>query len=197
MRMKAVKRTKKSASAKFAKYISRFSRSMRTMSTRTMFIGVGCLMGAAILIGAATSDGPGRAPSQAKASTSSPAPATPAAAVDTVAANTSAAPAEPEDTPAIPPTAKSAPVTITGCLAREDAAYKLKDTTGNNAPKARSWKSGFLKKGAAPVDVYDTANRLKLPTHVGQRVSVTGELRDREMYVRSLQPVASTCATKS
>jgi len=92
---------------------------------------------------------------------------------------------------------KSAPVTITGCLAREDAAYKLKDTTGNNAPKARSWKSGFLKKGAAPVDVYDTANRLKLPAHVGQRVSVTGELRDREMYVRSLQPVAATCATKS
>ena len=155
-------------------------------------------MGAAILIGAATSDGSGRAHSQAKAATtSSPAPATPAAAVDTVAANTSAAPAAPEDTPAIPPTVKSAPVTITGCLAREDAAYKLKDTTGNNAPKARSWKSGFLKKGAAPVDVYDTANRLKLPTHVGQRVSVTGELRDREMYVRSLQPVASTCATKS
>jgi hypothetical protein len=88
-------------------------------------------------------------------------------------------------------------VTITGCLAREDAAYKLKDTTGDNAPRARSWKSGFLKKGSAPVELYDTANRLKLPAHVGKRVSVTGELVDREMYVRSLQPAAGACATKS
>ena len=154
-------------------------------------------MGAAILIGAATSDGSGRAHSQAKATTPASAPAAAASPAATVAANASAEPAPPADTPAIPPTAKAAPITITGCLAREDTAYKLKDTTGNNAPKARSWKSGFLKKGAAPVEIYDTANRLKLPAHVGQRVSVTGELRDREMYVRSLQPVAGTCATKS
>ncbi len=196
MRMKAFKRMKKSASAKYAKHMTNFARSIRTMSTRTMFITVGCVMGAAMLIGAATSDG-SRAHFQAKATTTAPAPAAPAVSVGTVAANASAAPAAAADTPAIPPTLKAAPITITGCLAREDAAYKLKDTTGDNAPKARSWKSGFLKKGAAPVEIYDTANRLKLPAHVGQRVSVTGELRDREMYVRSLQPVGATCSTKS
>jgi hypothetical protein len=196
MRVRSFKRTKKSASAKYAKYRTRFARSMRTMSTRTMFVGVGCVMGAAILIGAATSDGSGRTYSQAKAATApASTPAAPAAAA--VAANASEAPVPAVDAPVIAPTAKSAPITITGCLAREDTAYKLKDTSGNNAPKARSWKSGFLKKGAAPVEIYDTANRLKLPAHVGQRVSVTGELRDREMYVRSLQPVSSTCATKS
>jgi hypothetical protein len=196
MRMKAFKRMKKSASAKYSKHLTKFARSMRTMSTRTMFIAVGCVLGAAILIGAATSDGSGRAHSQAKAAATTPAPAAaaPASPAATVAANASAAPA---DAPAIPPTLKAAPITITGCLAREDAAYKLKDTTGDNAPKARSWKSGFLKKGAAPVEIYDTANRLKLPAHVGQRVSVTGELRDREMYVRSLQSVAGTCEKKS
>ena len=103
-------------------------------------------------------------------------------------------------TSALPPTAAEAaakaklvPVTITGCLAREDAAYRLKDTAGDEAPRARSWKSGFLKKGSAPIDLYDTTNRVKLPAHVGERISVTGELRDRELYVRSLQRVSASC----
>src|SRR5262249_6280996 len=93
---------------------------------------------------------------------------------------------------------RSGPITtITGCLAREDAAYKLKDTSGNDAPKSRSWRTGFLKKGTAPIELYDSSNRVKLPAHVGQRISVTGELIDREMYVRSLQNVSSSCASKS
>src|SRR5437016_369288 len=83
-----------------------------------------------------------------------------------------------------------AAVTITGCLERNAEAFRLKDTAGASAPKARSWKSGFLKKGSATVAVIDAGNRVKLPTHVGQRVSVTGTLVDREMQVRSLQRVA-------
>ena len=191
MRMKAFKRMKKSARAK---YFNRVAKSIRTMSTRTMFITVGCVMGAAILIGAATSDGPRGPHSQGNGAT--PAPAS-AAGAAVLAANASAAAPTADAGPTIPPTAKSAPITITGCLAREDASYKLKDTTGDNAPKARNWKSGFLKKGSAPVELYDTANRVKLPAHVGQRVSVTGELRDREMYVRSLKSVATSCTAKS
>jgi hypothetical protein len=93
--------------------------------------------------------------------------------------------------------AKAAPVTITGCLERDDETFRLKDTTGVNAPTARSWKSGFLKKKAASIEVIDAAHRLKLTDHVGQRVSVTGVLVDREMQVRSLQRVASTCTTNS
>jgi hypothetical protein len=94
------------------------------------------------------------------------------------------------------PAPKSAPVTITGCLERADETFRLKDTAGVDAPKSRSWKSGFLKKGSASIEVVDAANRLRLPDQVGRRVSVTGTLVDREMRVRSLQRVAASC-TKS
>jgi hypothetical protein len=92
-------------------------------------------------------------------------------------------------------TAGSSPVTITGCLQRSDEAFQLKDTNGKNVPKSRSWRSGFLKKGPASIDVVDAANRLNLSNHVGQRVSVTGTLVDREIRVRSLQRVAASCAS--
>jgi hypothetical protein len=85
-------------------------------------------------------------------------------------------------------------VTITGCLERDDEKFRLKETTGTDAPKSRSWKSGFLKKSTASIEVVDAANRLQLPNHVGQRVSITGVLLDREIQVHSLQRVASSCA---
>jgi hypothetical protein len=91
----------------------------------------------------------------------------------------------------------SAPVTITGCLERADATFRLKDTTGADAPKGRSWKSGFLKKSSASVDLVDPPNGLKLPAYVGQRVAVTGTLVDREMRVRSLKRVATSCGSGS
>jgi hypothetical protein len=87
-------------------------------------------------------------------------------------------------------------VTLTGCLERDDETFRLKDTTGLEAPKARSWKSGFLKKSAASIEVVDAANRVKLSTHVGQRVSVTGMLVEREIQVRSLRRVAASCKDK-
>jgi hypothetical protein len=93
--------------------------------------------------------------------------------------------------------ATPASVTITGCLERSDETYRLKDTSGVNAPKARSWKSGFLKKSAATVDIVDPAKRLKLSDHVGQRVSVSGTLADREMKARSLQRVSTSCTSSS
>jgi len=90
-------------------------------------------------------------------------------------------------------TVEPAAVTITGCLERSDTTYRLTETTGTDAPKSRSWKKGFLKKGRTPVGVVDAANRLNLSNHVGQRVSVTGLLVDREMTLRSLQRVAASC----
>ena len=88
---------------------------------------------------------------------------------------------------------QSAGVTITGCLERDNDTFRLRDTTGADAPKSRSWKSGFLKKGSASIEIVDVANRLKLATHIGQRVSVTGMLLDREMQARSLQRVGASC----
>lgn len=88
-------------------------------------------------------------------------------------------------------TAKVAPVTVTGCLERSEDGFRMKDTAGAEAPKARSWKSGFLKKGSASVDVVDPARALQLATHVGRRVSVTGTLVDREMRARSLRRIGA------
>ena len=82
---------------------------------------------------------------------------------------------------------KPAAVTMTGCLQRDDQTFRLKDTSGEDAPKSRSWKSGFLKKSPASIEVVDASHSLKLPNHIGQRVSVTGVIVDREMQVRSLQ----------
>jgi hypothetical protein len=84
-------------------------------------------------------------------------------------------------------------VTITGCLERDDDTFRLKDTEGAGAPKSRSWKSGFLKKGAAKVEIVDASNRFKLQNHVGKRVSVTGQLHEKEMLASSVRRVASSC----
>jgi hypothetical protein len=117
-----------------------------------------------------------------------------------VAAETLVADATASNAPAMESTTtanapKSAPVTITGCLERADETFRLKDTTGVDAPKSRSWKSAFLRRGSAPIEVVDAANRLKLSDHLGQRVSVTGTLVDRGMQVRSLRRVAASCTT--
>ena len=93
--------------------------------------------------------------------------------------------------------AKPAPVTIAGCLERDDETFRLKDTAGADAPRSRSWKSAFLKKGSAPVEVVDASKRLKLTNHVGQRVSVTGTLGDGEMQIRSLRRIAASCKSTS
>jgi hypothetical protein len=41
----------------------------------------------------------------------------------------------------------------------------------------------------------DASNRLKIDNYVGQRISLTGTLVDREMHARSLQPVAPSCGS--
>jgi hypothetical protein len=84
-------------------------------------------------------------------------------------------------------------VTITGCLEQDDDTFRLKDTEGLSAPKARSWKSGFLKKGAAKIEIVDASNRLRLKGHVGKRVSVTGQLHEREMLANSVRRIAASC----
>jgi hypothetical protein len=90
---------------------------------------------------------------------------------------------------------ESVATTIAGCLIHDedDNLFQLKDTDGMHAPKARSWKSGFIKKGSAKVDILDTNNRLSLASHVGYRVSVSGTLADREMQARSVRTTTERC----
>jgi hypothetical protein len=84
-------------------------------------------------------------------------------------------------------------VTLTGCLARSDKEFRLKDASGLNAPKSRSWKSGFLTKRSAQISIVPASGELPLSKHVGERVTVSGTLIDRELKVRTLRRVSSSC----
>jgi hypothetical protein len=84
--------------------------------------------------------------------------------------------------------------TIEGCLIQADNQFRLKNTSGEDAPKGRSWKSGFLHRSAKTIDVLDQGQRLNLARHVGERVTITGILDDRELQGTSLKRVAQSCS---
>jgi hypothetical protein len=107
---------------------------------------------------------------------------------DVVRASNSAAATE---TPSV--VKATAPVTLAGCVERSDETFRLKDTMGTAAPKSRSWKSGFLKKSPASIELIDDAHTLKLKTYAGHRVSVRGPLVDGQMHVWSVRQVAAAC----
>jgi len=109
-----------------------------------------------------------------------------------------AIPTTPVSTPLPVPTptetAAGAHVTITGCLeAAGKDRFRLNDTEGANAPKARSWRTGFLKKHSASVDLVGASDAAALQAQVGKRVAVTGVQTDRELKVSSLRVVAAAC----
>ncbi len=87
-----------------------------------------------------------------------------------------------------------ASVAIAGCVDLDDETFWLKDTSGTDAPKSRSWKSGFLKKRPAPIALVDADRALRLQGYVGQRVVATGTLENREMRAHSLRLVAASCS---
>ena len=107
-------------------------------------------------------------------------------------------------TPAVPSTANAQPmpsaavqnaalVTVQGCLQAGGDSFWLKDTSGADAPTSRSWKSGFLKKRSASIQVVGAADAPGFSTYVGQRVAATGMLTNRTMQVHALRRVAASC----
>jgi len=86
-------------------------------------------------------------------------------------------------------------VTITGCLetTTDGSRFRLTDTEGAQAPKARSWRSGFLNRRRAPVELVELHELSDVRQHIGHRVAVTGLLTSRELRVRSLEPAGSSC----
>jgi hypothetical protein len=88
-----------------------------------------------------------------------------------------------------------APVTITGCLETtiKGDRFRLTDTEGAEAPKARSWRSGFLRKRPAPVELLELPDMAGLRNFVGHRVAATGLLTSRELRVRSLGSAGPSC----
>jgi hypothetical protein len=88
------------------------------------------------------------------------------------------------------------PVSITGCLeiSIDGDRFRLTETEGPNVPKARSWRSGFLSKRPAPLELVELADPLTARKYVGQRVEATGLVENREMRVHSLQAVGHACS---
>jgi hypothetical protein len=85
----------------------------------------------------------------------------------------------------------AAAVTVTGCLESDGGAFRLTDVSGAGAPTARSWKSGFLRKRTASIDVEDAVGTLSLRNYVGRRISTNGTLIDREMRARTVRAVGA------
>jgi len=99
--------------------------------------------------------------------------------------------------PAVVPEAAAAPgtVTITGCLevsVNEDR-FRLTDTDGLEAPKSRSWRTGFLKKQSTAVALVEPPDPHSLRTQIGQRVAATGVLTSHDLRVTSLRATGARC----
>ena len=195
MRIRKTERAKKS--------LKKSPRFTGAIGTWAIILVVICVTGAAMVIAARqpsetpdifrTDARPERtAPGQPSRVAAGKGPAAEALEASTLAADATAINA-PAGASTATATQKAAPVTITGCLERDDKTFRLKDALGEDAPKSRSWKSGFLKKSPRSIEVIDASRSLKLPNHVGQRVSVTGVIVDHEIQVRSLQRVAASC----
>ena len=92
--------------------------------------------------------------------------------------------------PAQPQPENKAVTTITGCLENDEGTFQLTEASGSDAPTARSWKSGFLKKRAASVELVDAVG-LNLRQYTGRRVAVTGTLLARDMRARSVRLIGA------
>jgi hypothetical protein len=90
---------------------------------------------------------------------------------------------------------EASPVTITGCLevSVDHDEFRLTDTEGVDAPRSRSWRTGFLKKRSAPVALVEPPDRRALQTQVGRRVAATGLLTSHDLKVSALRVVGSSC----
>jgi hypothetical protein len=160
---------------------------------RPMAIGiiVVCIFGTAMLIVARSSE-----PTSAAAIT----PERPIVAIAPIQQTPVAKAQKPSTFAAGPASAQSAGAvpgaelaTVEGCLVQDANQFQLKNTSGEDAPKGRSWKSGFLHRSSKTVDVVDQGRRLNLARHVGERVTITGLLDDRELQGTSLKRVAESC----
>ena len=180
-------------------------RSPGAMSTRALMLGLIPIVAAATLI-AANQQSPAPAAARVRTPpesdtlpvavrTQKPAPLANMPATTRVEAKKPASrEQEPAAEPAVKTDARQIPsTTITGCLEHDDQAFWLKDASGAEAPKSRSWKSGFLRRRASRIELAGSPDTLQLTSYVGQRIAATGVLVDREMRPHSVRRLASSC----
>jgi hypothetical protein len=159
---------------------------------RPMAIGiiVVCIVGTAMLIVARSSEPTSAASIVPDQATVAVAPITPVAKAQKPS-TFAVKPASAQSAGAIPGAELA---TIEGCLVQDTNQFQLKNTSGEDAPKGRSWKSGFLHRSSKTVDVVDQTHRMNLARHVGERVTITGLLDDRELQGTFLKRVAESCS---
>jgi hypothetical protein len=110
-----------------------------------------------------------------------------AAAVCTLALSVSL-PLEADRAPAQSP----APVSMTGCLRASRSGYVLTGLRGNQAPKARNWKTGYIMTTRDFV-VSPTAG-VKLQDHIGRQVTVVGVVDGTRITARTIRRIATSCS---
>jgi len=88
-----------------------------------------------------------------------------------------------------------APVTITGCLEMsvDEMEFRLTDTEGAQAPRSRSWRTGFLKKHSSSIALVELADAHALQAQVGKRVAATGVLSSGSLKLSALRAVSPHC----
>ena len=154
------------------------TRKMTVMGTAALAI----LLATVPISISAQSKTPVKAPAKAAPAQPAPAKAAPAKAVPArvAAAPVAVVPVDPNT------------VTMIGCLESDGSKYRLADVQGNQAPKGRSWKTGFVTKKTKNIDLVGAPASLKLQDHVGRKVSVSG-LRDDETHfkARSIKQLGS------
>ena len=86
-------------------------------------------------------------------------------------------------------------VTITGCLEMsvDGNQFRLTDTDGAAAPTVRNWRTGFLTKRSAPVDLVGLRDSQALKHQVGKRVAATGVLTSHELTPSNVRVASSSC----
>lgn len=202
MPLKKSTRSKTSATKKSSATGARSTKKSKTptwsVGAGTMLLAAMCVTGAVIVIAARELTPASRAAaaavttSDSEMANDSPKTAPASSTTDAPESVMAKAP-ENETLEAKGTVGRTAPVTIFGCLQQSNSTFRLTDTDGVDAPKSRSWKTAFLKKGAASIEVTDPGNRNRLASHVGQRLSVTGTLVDRQMQVRSIRRISASC----
>lgn len=112
-------------------------------------------------------------------------------------ATAKAAPAKAAPAKAAPAKVAAAPVdsiTLTGCLEADGRKYMLTDLEGAQAPKGRSWKTGFVMKKSKDVEITSSSS-VKLGDHLGHKVSVVGVRNgDTHLQARSIKQIAASCS---
>ena len=121
---------------------------------------------------------------QSKTPVKAPVKAAPAKPAPAKAAPAKAAPAKVVAAPVAVVPVDPNTVTMIGCLESDGSKYRLADVQGNQAPKGRSWKTGFVTKKTKNIDLVGAPASLKLQDHVGRKVSVSG-LKDDETHLKA------------